>query len=294
MKTPIPIVLLHHSQVQVLLATVESITKFTKHPYVLFVIDNLSPKSPELISAFSDIESKYNGIIIFNKKNNWIRGFNLALKHSSWPKSKYYAFSDADIIVPNLGSECWLEKMVEQMNMHRCIGKLGLNLDLGNLKKNPKLQKSYEAELRLLKGETIGTNIIAGVDTTMALYRDDFFVSDFKFRIGHQSLQKPYYYICRTSAKLSAIHVGWDFYPGAGEKSYSVEKHWSKAWTMCKMGTYVAPEIMMEFGILRRCQLRFAQYSIKMLHFFKVFGMISWYVIKHLPRKINEIQSRVR
>jgi hypothetical protein len=294
MSPVIPIVLLHYGQPEVLLNTVQHITRHTRHPYLLFVVDNATPESPVLSAVFSEIEQAHRGIIVRNKKNNWISGFNLAIDHPRWPDSELYAFSDADILVPDLGADCWLQKMVDEMTLHRCIGKLGLSLDLANLKANPALQASYDSELRYMQGEKIGSNIIAPVDTTMALYRHDFFISKFKFRIGHQSLQRPYYYICRTAPSLSSIHVGWDFYPGAGAASYSVAQHWIKAWTMCKMGTFVAPEVMRQFNPLRRVALRSVQYFVKAIHFSKVLGLNLWYAISHMPRDINEIQSRSR
>lgn len=292
---PIPIVLLHHGQPEVLLRTVEHIAENTRHPYILFVVDNATPKGELLNDTFSSIQEKYQVIVIHNKNNNWIYGFNLALKHQEWPESEYYAFSDADVLVPACQSEiCWLTKMVEQLERHRCIGKLGLSLDLSELEKNTALQATFVAEKRLLLGEKIGNNIIAPVDTTMALYRKDFFIGKFKFRIGHQSLARPYYYICRTDPALSAIHVGWDFYPGASKQEYSLEKQWIKAMTMCKMGTYVAPEVIQIFGPARRLQLRFLQAAVRGVHGFKLLTMVLLYVAKRLPRHLNELQSKAR
>lgn len=294
MSSVIPIVLLHYGQPDVLLNAVKHIARNTRHAYLLFVVDNATPDSAALSAVFAEIEQEHGGIVLRNKKNNWISGFNIALDHPRWPNSQLYAFSDSDILVPDLGPECWLQKMVDEMDAYRCIGKLGLSLDLANLKANATLKPSYDSELRHMQGEKIGSNIIAPVDTTMALYRHDFFIGKFKFRIGHQSLQRPYYYICRTAPTLSCIHLGWDFYPGAGNTSYSVAQHWVKALTMCKMGTFVAPEIMQQFDPVRRTALRFLQYSVKAFHFSKVLGLNLWFAISHMPRDINEIQSRSR
>lgn len=291
----IPIVLLHHGQPEVLLRTVEHIVVNTRYPYILFVVDNATPEDDLLNKTFSLIQEKYKGHIIHNKHNNWIYGFNLALKHKKWPDSEFYAFSDADVLVPaQQDGVCWLGKMVEQLEQHRCIGKLGLSLDLSELEKNTALQATFLAEKRLLSGEKIGSNIIAPVDTTMAVYRKDFFIGKFKFRIGHQSLARPYYYVCRTAPALSAIHVGWDFYPGASKKEYSLEKQWIKAMTMCKMGTYVAPEVIQVFGFARRLQLRCLQAMIRGVHGFKLLLIVLFYVAKRLPRHLNELQAKAR
>lgn len=291
----IPIVLLHHGQPEVLLRTVEHISANTRHPYILFVVDNATPADDLLKNTFSIIQEKYKVHIIHNKNNNWIYGFNLAMEHEKWPDSEFYAFSDADILVPaDQDGICWLGKMVDQLEQHRCIGKLGLSLDLSELQKNTVLQATFLAEKRLLLGEKIGNNIIAPVDTTMAVYRKDFFIGKFKFRIGHQSLARPYYYICRTDPSLSAIHVGWDFYPGASKEEYPLEKQWIKAMTMCKMGTYVAPEVIQAFGFVRRLQLRCLQAMVRSVHGFKLLAMVLFYVVKRLPRRLNELQSKAR
>ncbi len=295
MSGPIPLVLLHHGQPDVMLRALECIALNTRRAYRLFVVDNSSEPSATLSQALLIAKEKYGAVVIHNPRNNWIYGFNLALEHPEWPVSTFYAFSDADVLVPAMpGEKCWLTVMEAEMTQHRCIGKLGLSLDLSSLAVNPALRDTYEAEKRLLTGETIGTNIIAGVDTTMALYRNDFFIGKFRFRIGHQSLNRPYYFICRTSTELSAIHVGWDFYPSASPQAHSIERQWRKAMAMCKMGTWVAPELVRQFGFCRRLFLRVLQASVRAVHGVKLVGMVLGYVARRLPRKLNEPQSKVR
>lgn len=295
MSGPIPIVLLHHGQPDVLLQTIECIAANTLRAYCLFVVDNLSDPSAELTAALQRAEQQYGAVVIHNPRNNWIYGFNLALEHPQWPNAAFYAFSDADVLVPApAGGKCWLTALEQEMLQHRCIGKLGLSLDLSSLAINPALRATYEAEKRLLSGETIGTNIIAPVDTTMALYRNDFFMGAFRFRIGHQSLNRPYYFTCRTAVSLSAIHVGWDFYPSASPKAHSIERQWRKALAMCRMGTWVAPELLRQFSAGRRLFLRLLQMNVRALHGVKLTSMVLWYVAKRLPRNLNEPQSRVR
>lgn len=295
MAQTIPIVLLHHGQPDVLLNTIEHIVAHTKRAYKLFVVDNASVSNEVLEAALVQAAGRYGAMVIRNPNNNWIYGFNLAIEHPDWPDSEYYAFSDADVLVPAMQEgRCWLELMVGEMDRHRCIGKLGLSLDLTALAKNPALQATYQAEKRLLEGERIGTNIIAAVDTTMAVYRRDFFMGKFRFRIGHQSLARPYYFICRTRTSLSAIHVGWDFYPGASVAAHSTEKLWAKAVAMCKMGTYVAPELVRHFGLPRRLWLRSMQAAMRGIHGVKLVLIVMGYVLRRLPRNLNEIQSRAR
>jgi hypothetical protein len=291
----IPIVLLHHDQLDILMKSVELIDARTDYPYKLFVVDNQSPQSKDLTAALLELTTKYRAEVIQNPKNNWIYGFNLAIEHSRWPTSSLYAFSDADIYVPKkVGGKCWLTYMVEQMNTHCCIGKLGLPLSVDNLKANPKLSESLSLQESYLEGPCIGENIVAPVDTTMALYRHDFFITPFKFQIGHGSLSKPQYYICRASKKLAAIHVGWDYYPNNGEKSYSIKRQWEKSVVMAKLGAYIAPELTEQFNYARRIYLQSMRLSVRALHSLKVSLLMFAYLLRRFPRSINEIQSRLR
>lgn len=291
----IPIVLLHHNQPDVLADAVSCIAERTVHPYVLFIVDNASDTSPELDALFRSFEERYNAIIIRNKNNNWIYGFNLAIDDSRWPSSKYYVFSDADILVPHPSdNRCWLQQMVDEMERHRCIGKLGISLNLDGLSQMLGLRGTYEMELKYYNGDKIGDNVIAPVDTTLALYRSDYFVGRFRFRIGHQSLSRPHYYTCRTRMSLNAEHVGWNFYPGVGAKSYSLERQWKKAFAMSKMGTYTAPEILNKFWLPRKLFLIGLRNSVRAIHVAKVSIAMFLFVAKRFPRSINEIQARVR
>lgn len=287
---------MHYDQSDVLLRAVQLISERTYYPYVLYVVDNNSPKTTELENVMRIIEDQYKANVIFNPKNNWIYGFNLALLDFSWPKSNFYAFSDADIYVPlPVNGICWLGHLVEQLNQNCSIGKLGLSLDLSNLVNNPALKKSLEIESRYLSGPKIGENVVALVDTTMALYRKDLFVTDqFMFQIGHASLVKPQYYTCRASQKYLAYHVGWDYYPQATSLAYSDEKQWGKALTMYRVGAFVAPELLGQFSMVKRIFLKIIQRLVRSLHGLKVAALIFIYLCKKFPRDINEIQSRAR
>lgn len=291
----IPIVLLHHNQPNVLLRSIEHIYTKTKFPYRLFVVDNSSKRDGQVQDALKIAAEKFGACVIINPKDNWIYGFNLAIQNERWPKSDYYVFSDADIIVPDLGLKiCWLEYLVNQMNEHCCIGKLGLSLDLSNLKSNPTLIRTLAIEKKYMQGPKIGTNVVAPLDTTMAIYRKDFFITEFKFQIGHASLAKPHYYTCRTSSLVTAIHVGWDFYPGAGLTANTIDQQWKKALAFCLMGAQVAPELIEQFSIFQRHFLKFMMSLIRSAHGAKVAVLMFMYLVKRFPRKVNSIQAKVR
>ena len=292
----IPVVLLHHNEPTILLRTVSRIIDETIEPYKIFIIDNNSDDTSLNSKEFTSI-TKFNGVVVIkNKKNNWIYGFNLALKHPDWPKSKYYVFSDADVLVPKTNkTDCWLTKLVREMDAHRCIGKLGISLNLENLKNNQKLVSTLQQEESYFLGEKIGGNIIAPVDTTMAIYRNDYFIGKFIFRIGHQSLYRPYYYTCRTEPNFNAIHIGWDFYPGSKSQSeYTIDRLRKKAYAMSLMGTHTAPEILNKLTAIEKYGLIFIRDIVRLIHLFKVTALNAVFTIKRLPRSTNEIQSRAR
>jgi hypothetical protein len=203
----IPIILLHHNEFEYLLQAIVAIKSRTDYPYKIIVIDN---KSDFRTQFWDQLISGYNVEVIFNRKNDWICGFNLGINVI---KSDYYALSDSDIVVPErVNGVCWLTYLKSQMLEYPMIGKIGLSLDLENLKNNREFMKLYLKENEFKKGLKIGDNIIAPVDSTMALYRSDLYIHGFKMRIGHMRLLKPYYFCVRTGYSHNAIHLGWDTY----------------------------------------------------------------------------------
>jgi glycosyltransferase involved in cell wall biosynthesis len=288
----IQIVLLHHNQPNILLMCISSIVSNTRYPYRLFVVDNKSDNSAELEYVKKYVSQMANAYFIQNKRNNWIYGFNLVLKHKCWFKDQYYIFSDADIIFPEPNEDkCWLTQLVDEMNQNCCIGKLGLNLSLENIKSNKMLEKTFYLEQKLLEGPSIGKNIVAPVDTTAAIYRHDYFMFGFKFRIGHARLSKPHYYTCRTSSDLTCIHKGWDFYPGSTNEIKDGSLLRSKALAMSKMGAYVAPEILSKLSIFHQIFYKSLRTLVRCFHGAKVIIMLFTYLIVSFPKKLNPIQN---
>lgn len=291
----IQIVLLHHNQPNVLLMCINSIISNTRYPFRLFVVDNKSDSSAELDHVKNKLAQLPNTYYIQNHRNNWIYGFNLALKHQDWVQGKYYVFSDADIIFPEpRDGNCWLTEMLSEMNQNRCIGKLGLNLSLDNIKENKSLEKTYNLEKNLLLGPRIGVNLIAPVDTTAAIYRHDYFIFGFRFRIGHARLFRPHYYTCRTSSELTCVHKGWDFYPGSAHELTDKLSLRSKALAMSKMGAYIAPEILNKLPVFERFIFKLIRMTVRIIHSLKVIVMIFTYLIISFPHKLNPIQNSIR
>ena len=292
----IPIVLLHYNEPELLLKCVVAIKERTRFQHILFVVDNDSPKTARVDEVLQLISTKYSVIVLNNKKNNWIYGFNLALQSEYWPISPYYAFSDSDVIVPErpTGDPCWLEHLVIQLDQYRCIGKIGLSLNLDNLALNPALQPTLMRESAYMAGPKIGPNIIAPVDTTMALYRNDLFIVPFKMQVGHASLVKPYYYICRTSQEFNALHLGWDYYPGAMNGEIPKERLWKKTLSFSRMGAIVDPAILAQFNLLQRIYAITILYRTRLFFGARICWLTARYVLRNFPRRLNEVQSRAR
>lgn len=159
----IPIVILHRNEFESLFRMIESITTSTRFPYRLFVVDNAS-NLPERDTHFSRLRAVPGLTLIESSRNNWVLGFNEALGHPSWPATApYYVFSDADIVVPGNppGSACWLQYLVDQMNTHACIGKLGMSLRTNDIDNEILKESVTRQHARFMRNPRIGTNIIA-------------------------------------------------------------------------------------------------------------------------------------
>lgn len=205
----IPIILLHHNDFNFLTRTLSSLKKNTLHPHKIYVVDNNSNKNDLF---WESLKKNYPNLnIIFNKKNNWVYGFNIAIKKlQTYP---YYVLSDADIEFPKpINKVCWLSYLKSQLDNYYPIGKAGLPLDLDLIKNIKHLKNLYQRELSFKKGKMIGTNIIAPVDTTVAIYRNDLFMEDFFIRVGHFRNMKPHYYCVRVKEDYKCNHIGWEKY----------------------------------------------------------------------------------
>ncbi|MDE1554885.1 MULTISPECIES: hypothetical protein [Comamonas] len=230
-----------------------------------------------------------NLVLIESNKNNWILGFNLALKSKFWPKnSLYYIFSDADILVPPIDHHgCWLRQMVDIMDNNVCIGKLGMSLkvddiDFWNKEVIVAQRKRFESNSK------ISGNYVAPVDTTLAIYRNDFFIGkEFKFSIGHASLAKPFYYTCRTNSRLEAKHLGWyDKHRMKQENSAFSEK----IRCFARLGCFVDKETLRNSELFDRMFYRIVRPSMYLFFGVVVITKIFFYLLSNFPRKINIIQ----
>lgn len=292
----IPICILHKDEPEFLFQMVSSIMENTYLEYSLFIVDNNSQLS-ESLAMLKKLSLNKNITIIYSRKNDWILGFNLALKSSSWPLMWEYAvFSDSDIIVPQpVDGVCWLSHLVQQMDSNACIGKLGLPLKISDLPDDLLIKGDvYANELRFYSGEKIGSNYISPVDTTLAIYRRDFFVTEeFKFSVGHASLARPYYYTCRCRREFEAVHLGWYKKPIKFDSSANVQLS-GKIRCFALYAAYVEPKILKGAKFSDRLFFKLVKPIAYIFWSTLILLKISLYILSRFPRRLNEKQFRAR
>jgi glycosyltransferase involved in cell wall biosynthesis len=288
-----PIILLHHNEINFLQKCIKSILANTKSKYEIIIIDNNSNKNTvELLKK--KFFRKYK--IIFNKKDNWVYGFNLGIDSIKYSWNRI-VLSDADIIFKKTKSgKCWLQYMHKQLNEFPIIGKLGISLNTHLLEKHKSLKKIMIREQRYKNSYKIGNNIIAPTDTTAAIYRKDLFITNkFKMQLGHTSLIKPYYYSCRTGKKLECIHLGWSKYLQMIKNNNieGIDMIREKAWFFCKFNRTIEYPLLKKLGFIERNLIKsLAKFYYKPK--IAILFIFIWflYVVKNFPLNYNEIQKK--
>lgn len=291
-STAIPILILSYNDLPSLRLCLRAIVNRTHHAYQIVVVDNAST-SPRLQRYLAWLPRLTRIRVFVNRYNLWVLGLNRPLQQAlaNLVPDDFFAVSDCDIIVPPpKHGQCWLTRMVAAMSENASIGKLGLSLDLGYIKSRPQFQATYEQERFFLAGPRIGDSIVAGVDTTMALYRQELFVTARpRFLPGHQSLHRPYYYCCRTRPDFCAKHLSWRGYGVRASEDVT-----AKLVCMALLGTDVAPH-----------QLASAPGGARFFYLLiKPFARMFWgavttalqaaYVMRTFPRGANRIQHTRR
>ncbi len=287
-----PIILLHHNEIDFLEKSIASIKKNTKSKYEIIIVDNKSDKNNiEILKK--KFSKKFK--VIFNKKDNWVFGFNLgvdSIKYS-WDR---IILSDADIVFKKTEKgTCWLKYLNNQLDKYPVIGKLGISLNTKILEKNKTLGKILMRELRYKHSYKIGDNIVAPTDTTAAIYRKDLFITDkFKMQLGHTSLIKPYYYSCRTGLKLECIHLGWKKYLKMIKNvKKSKEEIKKKAWFFCKFNRTIEEPLLKKLDFFERYLIiLLAKFYYKPKIALKFLFVWFLYLVKNFPLNYNEIQRK--
>ena len=238
-QAPIPILILSYNDLPSLRLCLRAIVNRTHRAYQLIVVDNAS--TDRRLQRYLRWLAQLTRVRVHrNRRNLWVLGLNAPLKDAlaTLDENDLFAVSDCDIVVPPpREGRCWLTRMEASLQANACIGKLGLSLDLGYIQSRPQFKATLEQERFFLNGPRIGDTVVAGVDTTMALYRQSLFVTRRpRFLPGHQSLHRPYYYCCRTLPDFQAKHLSW-----RGYGSQAAEDVVSKLVCMALLGTNIAP-----------------------------------------------------
>ena len=290
--SPIPILILSYNDLPALRLCLRAIVNRTQRAYRLIVVDNAST-DPRLLHYLALLARLTRVVVHRNRRNWWVLGLNQPLKAALAPlgDDDLFAVSDGDIIVPPpRDGRCWLTRMEATMTANTCIGKLGLSLDLGYIQARPKFRATLEQERFYLAGPRIGDAIVAGVDTTMALYRQSLFVMRRpRFLPGHQSLHRPYYYCCRTLPDLRAKHLSWRGYSARAHDDVS-----AKLVCMALLGTNVAPlqELMAPTGA--RTFYALVKPLARIFWGAMMAALQALYTVRTFPRSANQVQHARR
>ena len=292
-RAPIPILILSYNDLPVLRLCLRAIVRRTRRPYELIIVDNASTETRlrrylRLLARLTRIQ------VHLNRFNLWVLGLNAPLRKalSGRGPDELFAVSDCDIIVPPLrAGRCWLERMEGTMRANACIGKLGLALDTGYIASRPAFKSTLANERFFMAGPRIGDAVVAGVDTTMALYRQSLFVLPRpRFLPGHQSLHRPYYYCCRTAPdQLQARHLSW-----RGYGSRANEDVVAKLVCMAVLGTNIAPHQLAVAPAGARLFYRLVKPLARVFWGAAMALLQSAYTLRTFPRGANQIQHARR
>ncbi len=281
----VPIFILAKDNPRELGLMVKSILHRTDMDFNIIVVDNNS-KSASMLTFLDRLESMYPKVVVHrNRTNLWILGLNKPIK--LWlGDAKYFVVSDSDIIPPiRHDGDCWLTRLVRELDIHPSIGKLGISLDLGYIKTRPAFVETYAREEQLCRGIRIGSNHVSRVDTTLAIYRRNFFITGFpRFYPGHGVLGEPGYLICRTSRQFKAKHIGWRNY-----YAHDVPQL-DKIICFAKVGAFVDDAYLDRFPVFVRMLFSSMRIFFRGFWFLYVVFLYSVWLVRFFPRRMNVLQ----
>ena len=291
-QPPIPILILSYNDLPLLRLCLRALVNRTRRAHELIVVDNAST-DPRLRRYLGWLPRLTRIRVHVNRYNLWVLGLNRPLRQALVGHSQddLFAVSDCDIIVPPpRAGRCWLTRMEDTMRTNACIGKLGLALDTGYIASRPQFKATLASERFFMAGPRIGDAIVAGVDTTMALYRQSLFVMRRpRFLPGHQSLHRPYYYCCRTLPELQARHLSWRSYGARTNTDVS-----AKLVCMGLLGTDVGPAQQAIAPLGARVFYLLMKPLARMFWGLMVGALQGLYVLRTFPRRSNQIQNARR
>ncbi|PIX15287.1 MAG: hypothetical protein COZ72_03825 [Elusimicrobia bacterium CG_4_8_14_3_um_filter_50_9] len=221
-KQPIDIVILSHERSAIITDMLTKIKERTHYPHRIIVCDNDSSEAAKN-NLKRLVEKGFIDKLILNNFNKWPEGFNPGL---TIVNGDLYCLSDPDIIVPDLGENCWLSRLVDYMNKYPFMGKIGLHISMDNYP--PKHAYSREYYIRKFESKFVENTdneiFEAPVDTTMAICRRDLFETYNEAYpeiplVDHQARYRRNYKVGRTAHPLSCVHKGFDEYKDLSDEN---------------------------------------------------------------------------
>lgn len=291
-STPIPILVLSYNDLPALRLCLRALVNRTHRAYELIVVDNASTDL-RLRRYLEGLAHLTRIRVHRNKANLWVLGLNAPLRAALAGRTAedLFAITDCDIIVPPpRGGLCWLSRLEAAMAVNASVGKLGLSLDTGYIEARPQFSEVLRAERFFMSGPRLGELIVAGVDTTMALYRQSLFVTRRpRFLPGHQSLHRPHFYCCRTPATFRAKHLSWRGYASRSEADIA-----AKLVCMALVGAEVTPVQRASGPLWARAFYAVFRPMAKLGWGLIVAALQAVYLLRRFPRGVNELQHSRR
>lgn len=291
-RDSIPIFVMSYNDLPSLRLCLRSLMRRTRREHTITVVDNAS--SHEELRRYLDKLATLTAIqVVRQRRNLWVLGLNGPVR--AWARQSaddaMFVVTDCDIVVPPIrDGACWLTRLERMMRTHACVGKLGLSLDLGYIKSRPSYAHTYEREHFFMQGPRIGELIVAPVDTTLALYRKDMFITRLPLFIpAHQSLYPPHLYCCRTPADFTARHLSWRFYAAR-----SVDDVVAKLVCFGLVGATVVPAVYDPAPWFAKIFYRVVRPLARIFWGLVVLALIATNVLRSFPRRFNPLQASRR
>ena len=218
-QQPTDIVILTHNRLDHLEAMVDALEQRTRAPFQITIVDNAS--GPEVRNWLQANRSRFHQLIPL-EENLYPGSSGPALQIGiEATTSDPVVVTDPDLVVPDLGENCWLTQMLDMLERRPDFGILGIGLDQSNL---PPVQEPENlSEEDILDGEIVlhpvGSILTFVRRTAMHSYYDDWRACESVARAGYKF---------GWALNIRAFHLGWDDYklhPGhlASKRRYGGE-----------------------------------------------------------------------
>jgi len=218
-QQPTDIVILTRNRLDHLEAMVDALEQRTSAPFQITIVDNAS--GPEVRNWLQANRPRFHQLILL-EENLYPGSSGPALQIGiEATTSDPVVVTDPDLVVPDLGENCWLTQMLDMLERRPDFGILGIGLDQSNL---PPVQEPENLSPDdILDGEIVlqpvGSILTFVRRTAMHSYYDDWRACESVARAGYRF---------GWALNIRAFHLGWDDYklhPGhlASKRRYGGE-----------------------------------------------------------------------